>query len=61
MLGGAVSSIVLLLPANLLPISIIYLNGDGRKIQFFPELCRWQVATLRCGNRVYRQYSGTVY
>ncbi len=61
MLGGAVSVNRLLLPANLLPISIIYLNGGRQKIRFFPELCRWQVATLRLRDRVYRQYSGTVY
>ncbi len=61
MLGGAVSVNLLLLPANLLPISIIYLNGGRRKIRFFPGLCRWQVATLPLRNRVYRQYSGTVY
>ena len=24
-----------------------FTDEDGRKIQFFPELCRWQVATLR--------------
>ncbi|XNM73611.1 hypothetical protein ACLK11_10600 [Escherichia coli] len=30
-----------------MPISIIYLNGGRQEMQFVPELCRWQVATLR--------------
>ncbi len=61
MLGGAVSVNRFVLPANLLPISIIYLNGGRQEEQFFPELCRWQVATLRLRESFYRQYSGTVY
>ncbi len=34
-LGALIASLVFLLPANLLPISIIYVNGARRKIRFF--------------------------
>lgn len=45
--AALLASIVLLLPANLLPISIIYLNGGRQEDTILSELCRWQVATLQ--------------
>jgi hypothetical protein len=58
--AALIASLVFLIPANMLPISIIYVNGAVRRI-LSSGLSPWPQQRWGGGDRLYRQYPGSLY
>ncbi len=59
--AALIASLVFLFPANLLPISIIYVNGARGRHDPLGDHLHGQQQYRHCRGRVYRQYFGAIH